>query len=164
MSMTKTDKQALRRLAKKATKQQWHAFTAPGTHAVHTAGDARCGDIIKWPGFDDQPNAENNAKFIAAANPVTVLALLDELEAADALNKHLELAIRKAEGCSEKLRAGVEAAEKRIANLFSALKLIESEVSERFDMDDSKTNPGIKHAVEQAQSALSAGIALDTGE
>lgn len=32
-----------------------------------------------------------------------VKPLLDELEAADALNKHLELAIRKAEVCSEKL-------------------------------------------------------------
>lgn len=55
--------------------------------------------------------------FIAAANPATVLALLDELEAADALNKHLELAIRKAEGCSEALRRKTEAAEKRVAEL-----------------------------------------------
>lgn len=44
-----------------------------------------------------------------------VLALLDELEAADALNKHLELAIRKAEGCSGALRRRAEAAEKLIA-------------------------------------------------
>lgn len=46
-----------------------------------------------------------------------ILALLDEMEAADALNKHLELAILKAEGCSEKLREKAEAAEKRIAEL-----------------------------------------------
>lgn len=46
-----------------------------------------------------------------------VLALLDELEASDALNKHLDLAIRKAEGCSEALRRRAEAAEKRIAEL-----------------------------------------------
>ncbi|SAF94465.1 ead/Ea22-like family protein [Enterobacter hormaechei] len=46
-----------------------------------------------------------------------VLALLDELEAADALNKHLELAIRKSEGCSELLRRKVEAAESRIAEV-----------------------------------------------
>ncbi len=58
-----------------------------------------------------------DANFIAAANPATVLALLDELEAAEALNKHLELAIRKAEGCSEALRRKTEAAEKRIAEL-----------------------------------------------
>ena len=46
-----------------------------------------------------------------------MLALLDELEAADALNKHLELAIRRAEGCSEALRRKLEAAEERIAEL-----------------------------------------------
>ncbi|MCP1112815.1 hypothetical protein M6B24_06150 [Enterobacter bugandensis] len=45
------------------------------------------------------------------------VALLDELEAAEALNKHLELAIRKADGCSEALRRKTEAAEKRIAEL-----------------------------------------------
>ncbi|MEG0207255.1 MAG: ead/Ea22-like family protein [Citrobacter sp.] len=45
------------------------------------------------------------------------LSLLDEMESADALNKHLELAIRKAEGCSEALRRKTEAAEKRIAEL-----------------------------------------------
>ncbi|AVG33300.1 MULTISPECIES: hypothetical protein [Enterobacter cloacae complex] len=44
-------------------------------------------------------------------------ALLVELEAADALNKHLELAIRRAEGCSEALRRKLEAAEERIAEL-----------------------------------------------
>ena len=44
-------------------------------------------------------------------------ALLDELEASDALNKHLELAIRRAEGCSEALRRKLEAAEERIAEL-----------------------------------------------
>lgn len=46
-----------------------------------------------------------------------LLALLDELEAAEALNKHLELAIRKAEGCSEALRRKTEDSEKRVAEL-----------------------------------------------
>lgn len=45
------------------------------------------------------------------------VTLLDELEAAEALNKHLELAIRKADGCSEALRRKTEASEKRIAEL-----------------------------------------------
>ncbi|WP_370602561.1 ead/Ea22-like family protein [Citrobacter cronae] len=56
-------------------------------------------------------------EFNEALTPSTVLALLDELETADALNKHLELAIRKAEGCSEKLRKKAEAAEERVAEL-----------------------------------------------
>jgi hypothetical protein len=111
-------------------------------------------------------------------------ALLDELEAKDKRIAEQAILLEGSDailadyaetldcaGDTDSILAGIvelqsraEAAEKRIANLFSALKLIESEVSERFDMDDSKTNPGIKHAVEQAQSALSAGIALDTGE
>ncbi|WP_405000363.1 ead/Ea22-like family protein, partial [Escherichia coli] len=39
------------------------------------------GDIVDWPGFDEQKNAENNARYIAAFNPVVVQALLDEREA-----------------------------------------------------------------------------------
>ncbi|EHL2416375.1 ead/Ea22-like family protein [Escherichia coli] len=75
--------QTLREIAKLATQGEWVAFISPGTdtYAVHTPGDERCGDIIKWPGFDDQKNAENNAEFIAAFNPEVVQALLDEREA-----------------------------------------------------------------------------------
>ncbi|MDH1653739.1 ead/Ea22-like family protein [Enterobacter roggenkampii] len=63
--------------------------------------------------------ARANALTVVDVCDPNVLALLDELEAADALNKHLELAIRKAEGCSEALRRKAEAAEKRITELES---------------------------------------------
>ena len=81
--MSEINYQALREIAKLATQGEWVAFISPGTdtYAVHTPGDERCGDIIKWPGFDDQKNAENNAEFIAAFNPEVVQALLDEREA-----------------------------------------------------------------------------------
>lgn len=80
--MSNIDKHALREAAEKATKGEWRAFTgAGGTCSIHTAGDERFGDVVDWPGFDGQRNAKANAKFIAAANPATVLALLDELEA-----------------------------------------------------------------------------------
>lgn len=46
-----------------------------------------------------------------------VLALIAALEDANALNKHLELAIRKAEGCSEALRKRAESTEERLAEL-----------------------------------------------
>ncbi|HAH2669556.1 TPA: ead/Ea22-like family protein [Escherichia coli] len=80
--MRKINYQALREIAKLATQGEWVAFISPGTdtYAVHTPGDERCGDIIKWPGFDDQKNAENNAEFIAAFNPKVEQALLDERE------------------------------------------------------------------------------------
>lgn len=80
--MSKIDYQALRELAKQATQGEWVAFISPGTgtYAVHTPGDKRCEDVIKWTGFDGQNNAENNARYIAAFNPEVVLALLDEQE------------------------------------------------------------------------------------
>lgn len=81
--MSEINHQALREIAKQATQGEWGAFisTGTGTYAVHTPGDKRCEDVIKWPGFDGQKNAENNARYIAAFNPEVVLALLDELEA-----------------------------------------------------------------------------------
>ncbi|ELT9934146.1 ead/Ea22-like family protein [Escherichia coli] len=81
--MSEINYQALREIAKQATQGEWVAFISPGTgtYAVHTPGDKRCEDVIKWPGFDGQKNAENNARFIAALNPVVVQALLDEREA-----------------------------------------------------------------------------------
>lgn len=80
--MSEIDYQALREIAKQATQSEWVAFISPGTgtYAVHTPGDKRCEDVIKWTGFDGQKNAENNARYIAAFNPEVVQALLDERE------------------------------------------------------------------------------------
>ena len=82
--MSEINYQALRELAKQATQGEWVAFISPGkygTYAVHTPGDNHHGDIVDWPGFDEQKNAENNARYIAAFNPEVVQALLDEREA-----------------------------------------------------------------------------------
>ncbi|WP_252515924.1 ead/Ea22-like family protein, partial [Escherichia coli] len=62
---------------------EWGAFISPGKHgtyAVHTPGDNHHGDIVDWPGFDEQKNAENNARYIAAFNPEVAQELLDERE------------------------------------------------------------------------------------
>ncbi len=81
-TMSEIDYQALREIAKQATQGEWVAFisSGTGTYAVHTPGDKRCEDVIKWTGFDGQENAENNARYIAAFNPEVVQALLDERE------------------------------------------------------------------------------------
>ncbi|EPN8922268.1 ead/Ea22-like family protein [Escherichia coli] len=81
--MSEINYQALREIAKQATQGEWVAFisSGTGTYAVHTPGDKRCEDVIKWTGFDGQENAENNARYIAAFNPEVVQALLDEREA-----------------------------------------------------------------------------------
>ncbi|MWT84483.1 hypothetical protein GP954_04685 [Escherichia coli] len=80
--MSKIDYQALRIAAEKATPDEWVAFisTDTGTYAVHTPGDERCEDVIKWTGFDGQKNAENNARHVAAFNPKVALELLGEIK------------------------------------------------------------------------------------
>nr|WP_152896014.1 ead/Ea22-like family protein [Escherichia coli] len=110
----------MREIAKKATQGEWVAFISPGkygTYAVHTPGDNHHGDIVDWPGFDEQKNAENNARYIAAFNPEVVQALLDERERnqqyikrRDQENEDIALTVGK-------LRVELEAAEKRIAEL-----------------------------------------------
>ncbi|ECH3770781.1 ead/Ea22-like family protein [Salmonella enterica subsp. enterica] len=74
------DKRALREVAEKATKGPWSLFSDidTKTFSIHTSRDKRCENVIKWGGFDCQPNAEANAEFIAAFNPKVALALLDE--------------------------------------------------------------------------------------
>ncbi|GCX68188.1 ead/Ea22-like family protein [Escherichia coli] len=81
--MREINYQALREIAKQATQGEWVAFISPGKHgtyAVHTPGDNHHGDIVDWPGFDEQKNAENNARYIAAFNPEVAQELLDERE------------------------------------------------------------------------------------
>lgn len=119
--MSEINYQALREIAKQATQGEWVAFisSGTGTYAVHTPGDKRCEDVIKWTGFDGQKNAENNARYVAAFNPKVALALLDERERnqqyikrRDQENEDIALTVGK-------LRVELEAAEKRIAELES---------------------------------------------
>ncbi|HDV8043959.1 TPA: ead/Ea22-like family protein [Escherichia coli] len=117
--MSEINYQELREAAQLATQGEWVAFisSGTGTYAVHTPGDKRCEDVIKWPGFDGQKNAENNARYIAYFNPEVVQALLDERErnqqyikSRDQENEEIALTVGK-------LRVELEAAEKRIAEL-----------------------------------------------
>ncbi|EHQ1192556.1 ead/Ea22-like family protein [Escherichia coli] len=114
--MNKIDYQALCEAAQLATQGEWVAFisSGTGTYAVHTPGDKRCEDVIKWTGFDGQNNAENNARYIAAFNPEVVQALLDERERnqqyikrRDQENEDIALTVGK-------LRVELEAAENNL--------------------------------------------------
>ena len=113
--------QALREAAQLATQGEWVAFISPGkygTYAVHTPGDNHHGDIVDWPGFGEQKNAENNARYIAAFNPEVVQALLDERERnqqyikrRDQENEDIALTVGK-------LRVELEAEKQRAKDLF----------------------------------------------
>lgn len=85
MSMT-TNKQTLREAAEKAGSDKWQAKKINGDSYV-----IRNGSYEKQHGITSyQPIAEIEHKpvrdFVAAANPATVLALLDELESAQRRN------------------------------------------------------------------------------
>lgn len=124
--MSNIDKRALREAAEKAGADEWCAFidTKSKTYAVHTPADNRCGDVVKWAGFDGQQRAAAKAKFIAAANPATVLALLDELEAKEKrIAEQVEIIanqekwIKAVEETMITATDRAEAAEKRITEL-----------------------------------------------
>lgn len=117
--MSNIDKRALRGAAEKAGSEEWCAFidTKSKTYSVHTPGDNRCGDVVKWAGFDGQQRAAAKAKFIAAANPATVLALLDELEAVQKTSAARLGAIDTTHKMFQRERDRADAAEKRSAEL-----------------------------------------------
>ncbi|EOW4267899.1 ead/Ea22-like family protein [Escherichia coli] len=114
--MSEIDYQALREIAKQATQSEWVAFISPGTgtYAVHTPGDKRCEDVIRWPGFDGQKNAENNARYIAAFNPEVVQALLDERERNQQYIKRRDQENEEIALTVGKLRVELEAAENNL--------------------------------------------------
>ncbi|WP_430624576.1 ead/Ea22-like family protein [Salmonella enterica] len=115
-SMT-IDKQALREVAEKATKGPWKVFSDidTKTFSIHTPRDKRCENVIKWGGFDCQPNAEANAEFIAAFNPKVALALLDELEHYKSREERVTKLVLDNSTSWDALYKKLEAAERSIA-------------------------------------------------
>ncbi|BDY50124.1 ead/Ea22-like family protein [Escherichia coli] len=129
--MSKIDYQALREKAEKATCGVWSLEYGEGRFdgddaLIHreVAGYipiCRIEGAHPESGFDEdfQMEQQANAEFIAASNPATVLALLDERERnqqyikrRDQENEDIALTVGK-------LRVELEAAEKRIAELES---------------------------------------------
>ncbi|CUR85120.1 ead/Ea22-like family protein [Salmonella enterica] len=113
------DKRALREVAERATQGPWTLFSDidTKTFSIHTPRDKRCENVIKWGGFDCQPNAEANAEFIAAFNPKVALALLDEniqLQRGKDATEAVALALRDD---MRQSREKLEAAERSIAEL-----------------------------------------------
>ena len=125
--MSNIDTRALREAAEKATPGPWgiarngKTITSNQSHpvAVITEDFHRLLDNGKTGG---------DAEFIASANPATVLALLDELEAAENLAKQQgNIAVelfdevttlrRNADDKAPELRSQLEEAERRIAEL-----------------------------------------------
>ncbi|EDF7621124.1 ead/Ea22-like family protein [Salmonella enterica] len=118
------DKRALREVAEKATKGPWKVFSDidTKTFSIHTPRDKRCENVIKWGGFDCQPNAEANAEFIAAFNPKVALALLDENIQLQREKDAIEAVALALRDDMRDAREKLEAAERRIAELEAKLE------------------------------------------
>ncbi len=96
--MSNIDKRALRESAEKATPGPWYVHDKPcedGNYGIDTSDKEFLAEAVVWWGFSRQSIwREEDAKHIAAANPATVLALLDELEAKDKQIADLKEAFR----------------------------------------------------------------------
>ncbi|MDH7245050.1 ead/Ea22-like family protein [Escherichia coli] len=127
--MSKINYQALREKAEKATSGVWSLEYG---EERFDAGDAlihrevvgylpicRIEGAHPESGFDEdfQMEQQANAEFIAAANPATVLALLDELERKQQYIKRRDQENEDIALTVGKLRVELEAAKKRIAEL-----------------------------------------------
>ncbi|ECE1725260.1 ead/Ea22-like family protein [Salmonella enterica] len=122
--MSNIDKCALREVAEKATKGPWTLFSDidTKTFSIHTPRDKRCENVIKWGGFDCQPNAEANAEFIAAFNPKVALALLDELDSANGYASAYEAEKWHYHGLAESEGERADRAEKQVEELTMWIK------------------------------------------
>ena len=127
--MSKIDYQALREKAEKATCGVWSLEYGERRFDCDDALIHR--DVVGYlpicriegahpeSGFDEdfQIEQQANAEFIAAANPATVLALLDELERNQQYIKRRDQENEEIALTVGKLRVELEAAEKRNAEL-----------------------------------------------
>ncbi|EBY2668002.1 hypothetical protein JZD35_003577 [Salmonella enterica subsp. enterica serovar Teko] len=106
--MTALTKQALRSKARSASAGEWIKESGDGWEAICSTDDQANGNFII--AHFEGPDAKANREFAQAANPDTVLALLDELETSqterDEFRSRLKLE-----------RAILADAEKRIAEL-----------------------------------------------
>lgn len=129
--MSKIDYQALREKAEKATCGVWSLEYGESRFdcddaLIHREVDGyipicRIEGARPESGFDEdfQMEQQANAEFIAAANPATVLALLDELEAVNRRNAELNSTLERWATDRAQSTSELDDAEKRIAELES---------------------------------------------
>ncbi|HDB9880735.1 TPA: ead/Ea22-like family protein [Escherichia coli] len=108
--MSKIDYQALREAAEKATKGKWAVEFDDEIYSTDGINHEQIAMVFS-------ENESRDAEFIAAANPATVLALLDERERNQQYIKRRDQENEEIALTVGKLRVELEAAEKRIAEL-----------------------------------------------
>ncbi|EAQ9184455.1 ead/Ea22-like family protein [Salmonella enterica] len=97
--MTALNKQALRSKARSASAGEWIKESGDGWEAICSAEDQANGNFII--AHFEGPDAQANREFVQVANPDTVLALLDELEAEKNMREAAEKRIAELEAVRE---------------------------------------------------------------
>ncbi|HDS5358208.1 ead/Ea22-like family protein [Enterobacter roggenkampii] len=110
--MSNIDKRALREVADAANKSSWGRW-----ESYHPHKGARRYEVKVGVKAIAQHCLKVDSAFIAAANPATVLALLDELEAVQTVSAARLVAIDTTHKMFQRERDRAEKAEKRIAEL-----------------------------------------------
>ncbi|EIY2679193.1 ead/Ea22-like family protein [Raoultella planticola] len=138
--------QSLKAAAMKATPGQWVAFTHTDslTLSMHTPDDKRCGDVIKWAGFDGQRKAKANAEFIALANPANILALVEALEKAQAQSSKWLEAYHKAVSIGARYEERIAELESRTVKIPGWFVKDAIAVYDRDEIEEALSAAGIK--------------------
>lgn len=110
--MSNIDKQALREVAERATPGNWRR-TSSLFNGITVTPFSLCGEEVTLAHTVEKRDAE----FIAAANPATMLALLDELEHYKSREERVTKLVMDNSTSWDALYKKLEAAEKRIQEL-----------------------------------------------
>ncbi len=145
--MSNIDKRALRVLATALDGDDWHAEGNSVYGGRYDVGDNVCYDLIT--SCESVNGESHHADFIAAANPATVLALLDELEAIQKTSAARLGAIDTTHKMFQRERDRAEAAEKRIAEHRETLLAARSHVMQCARLGDAHAN-GVLQAIDRA--------------
>lgn len=162
--MTALKKQALRSKARSASAGEWIKESGDGWEAICSTNDQANGNFII--AHFEGPDAKENREFSQAANPATVLALLDELEAVQKTSAARLEAIDRTHKMFQRERDRADAAEKRIAELsasHSKLRDTMAGIHNTIRMDGGYTPlAAILNAAKRAheESATAAGIGV----
>lgn len=148
--MSNIDKRALREAAEKATPGVW-VYLPKNTSIEYDYGsDDSQGSVTYMDSGDfTQKQTDLNGDFIAAANPSTVLALLDELEAVQKVSAARLVAIDTTHKMFQRERDRAEAAEKLIAEQRETLLAARSHVMQCARLGDGHAS-GVLQAIDRA--------------
>ncbi len=144
--------QRLKAAAEKATPGPWYVHDKPcedGNYGIDTSDKEFLAEAVVWWGFARQSIwREEDAKYIALANPVNILALVEALEYYKSREERVTSLVRDNSKSWDELYRQVEAKGKRNVELVEAL-----ETEKRICATWRKTAESTSEKLEKAQAA-----------